>query len=110
MGFPGRTFSAVTGRGGSFVDIDTGLGRSSDLLVYISESLALKLRSVSFLGVSFLLRDGLVGVVWTLGVRRGSGEKQVNEEVRGGGRLSGQTRIGVSAWQISDNGRDGRSM
>lgn len=37
----------------------------------------------------------------------GSGEKHVKGDVRGGGRLSGQIRIGVSAWQISDNGRGG---
>jgi hypothetical protein len=81
---------------------------SNDLRIQPSESLALRLLNVSFLGVSFLLSVGLVGVVWTRGLT-GSGEKQVNGDVRGGGKLSGQIRTGVSAWQISESGRAGRS-
>lgn len=86
-----------------------GLWQSNDFLKHSSDSLALRLLKVSFRGVSFLRRIGLVGVVWVRGARRGSGEKQVNGEVRGGGRLNGQILIGVSAWHISDSGRDGRS-
>ena len=87
-----RLESGVAGFSGCSTSRQTDVCRSYVFGTRASESFALRLLNVSFLGVSFLLKAGLVSDSEVLG-HTGAGEKHVNGDVRGGGKVDAENRV-----------------